>query len=55
MGNVIGLVLYVVFVAIFFYILYGVIKAAVRDGILAADRRRSETVAAGAEIEGSGR
>lgn len=40
MGNVTGLVLYAVFTAIFFYVLYGVIRAGVRDGILAADRRR---------------
>ncbi|MFF2345023.1 hypothetical protein [Pseudarthrobacter sp. NPDC058119] len=40
MGNVTGLVLYVLFGAVFFYILYGVIRAAVRDGILQADERR---------------
>jgi hypothetical protein len=38
--NLNGLVLYAVFAAIFFYLLYGVIRAGVRDGILAADRRR---------------
>ncbi|MCX8455924.1 hypothetical protein [Paenarthrobacter ureafaciens] len=35
-------VLLVVFAAIFFYVLYGVIRAAVRDGILQADKRREE-------------
>jgi hypothetical protein len=34
-----GLVLTVVFSAIFFYLLYGVIRAAVRDGMLQADER----------------
>jgi hypothetical protein len=34
------LVLTVVFSAIFFYVLYGVIRAAVRDGMLQADERR---------------
>lgn len=33
-------VLLVVFAAIFAYVLYGVIRAAVRDGILQADERR---------------
>ncbi|REE03260.1 hypothetical protein [Citricoccus muralis] len=40
MGNLNNLVLYAVFTAIFFYLLYGVIRAGVRDGILAAARRR---------------
>ena len=35
-----SLVLAVLFGAIFFYILYGVIRAAVRDGILQAETRR---------------
>lgn len=34
-------VLLVVFAAVFFYVLYGVIRAAVRDGILQADERRA--------------
>ncbi|WP_018761527.1 MULTISPECIES: hypothetical protein [Micrococcaceae] len=37
-----SLVLSVVFVAVFFYILYGIIRAAVRDGILQADERRQK-------------
>jgi len=41
MGDLTGLVLFVLFGAIFFYILYGVIRAAVRDGILQADERRA--------------
>jgi len=45
MGNVTGLVLYVLFGAVFFYILYGVIRAAVRDGILQADERRERRAA----------
>ena len=36
-------VLAVVFAAIFFYILYGVIRAGVRDGILQADELRQKT------------
>lgn len=35
-------VLAVVFAAIFFYVLYGVVRAAVRDGILQADARREK-------------
>ncbi|MEJ1177671.1 MULTISPECIES: hypothetical protein [unclassified Pseudarthrobacter] len=35
-------VLFVVFAAVFFYVLYGVIRAAVRDGILQADERREK-------------
>ncbi|MBT2247801.1 hypothetical protein JHV56_03670 [Arthrobacter sp. BHU FT2] len=35
-----NLVLPVVLAAVFFYVLYGVIRAAVRDGILQADKRR---------------
>jgi hypothetical protein len=37
-------VLAVVFAAILFYILYGVIRAAVRDGILQADQRRQNAL-----------
>ncbi len=40
MGDLTGLVLFALFGAIFFYILYGVIRGAVRDGILQADERR---------------
>jgi hypothetical protein len=52
MGNLTGLVLYAVFTAIFFYLLYGVIRAGVRDGILAADRRRAAATSdqAGSEL-----
>jgi hypothetical protein len=35
-----GIVLSLGFAAIFFYVLYGVIRAGVRDGILQADDRR---------------
>lgn len=35
-------VLLVVLAAVFFYVLYGVIRAAVRDGILQADERREK-------------
>jgi hypothetical protein len=38
-------VLLVVFAAIFFYVLYGVIVAAVRDGILKADEQREKALA----------
>lgn len=41
MGNATGLVLLALFGAVFFYILYGVIRAGVRDGILQADARRA--------------
>ncbi len=37
-----NLVLTVLFAAVFFYILYGVIRAAVRGGILQADERRQK-------------
>jgi hypothetical protein len=37
-------VLLVVFAAIFFYVLYGVIVAAVRDGILKADEQREKAL-----------
>lgn len=37
-------ILLVVFVAIFFYVLYGVIRAAVRDGILQADEWREKAL-----------
>jgi hypothetical protein len=45
-----NLVLAVVFAAVFFYVLYGVIRAAVRDGILQADERRQ----AGVRVNSSG-
>lgn len=35
-------VLLVVFAAVFFYVLYGVIRAVVRDGILQAKERREK-------------
>ena len=35
-GRTMDIVLPVVFAAIFFYVLYGVIRAATRDGIIAA-------------------
>lgn len=38
-----NLVLAVVFAAVVFYVLYGVIRAAVREGILQADERRQKT------------
>ncbi|UTT70494.1 hypothetical protein NMQ03_04985 [Arthrobacter sp. DNA4] len=41
MGDFTGLVLFVLVGAVLFYILYGVIRAAVRDGILQADERRA--------------
>jgi hypothetical protein len=44
-AEIVGLdnpVLLVVFAAVFFYVLYGVIRAAVRDGILQADERRQK-------------
>jgi hypothetical protein len=37
-----NIVLNLVFAAIFFYVLYGVIRAAVRDGIGQADDRRRQ-------------
>ncbi len=45
MGNATGLVLLALVGAVFFYILYGVVRAAVRDGILQADERRRRRVA----------
>lgn len=45
-------VLLVVFAAIFFYVLYGVIRAAVRDGILQADERRVKALT---ELDGGER
>jgi len=45
MGDLTGLVLFALFGAIFFYVLYGVIRAAVRDGILQADERRRRRAA----------
>ncbi|TQJ39990.1 hypothetical protein FBY33_2029 [Arthrobacter sp. SLBN-112] len=44
MANFTGPVLFVLFGAIFFYILYGVVRAAVRDGIGQADERRRRRV-----------
>ena len=41
MGDVTGLVLLALFGGVFFYILYGVIRAGVRDGIRQADERRA--------------
>ena len=46
-----NLVLTVLFAAVFFYILYGVIRAAVRDGILHADERRPK---AGVGVDSGG-
>lgn len=46
-------VLLVVFAAVFFYVLYGVVRAAVRDGILQADERRKEA-SAGVSSSGDG-
>ncbi|WP_181151847.1 MULTISPECIES: hypothetical protein [unclassified Arthrobacter] len=37
-------ILLVVFAAIFLYVLYGVIVAAVRDGILQADKQREKAL-----------
>lgn len=37
-----SIALTVVTAAIFFYVLYGVIRSAVRDGILQADERRDK-------------
>ena len=48
-----SLVLTVVFAAVFFYVLYGVIRAAARDGILQADERRQK--ARGTVSSGGGR
>lgn len=53
MGNFTGLVLYIVFTAIFFYLLYGVIRAGVRDGIRAADKRRADEALPGPPPEAS--
>ncbi|MEW1810402.1 hypothetical protein AB0284_06810 [Pseudarthrobacter phenanthrenivorans] len=41
MGDLTGLVLFALVGAVFFYILYGVIRAGVRDGIRQADERRA--------------
>lgn len=46
-------VLPVVFAAIFFYVLYGVIRAATRDGIIAA--RQAEKAGAAYESDPLGR
>ena len=40
-------VLFAVCAAVFFYILYGVVRAATRDGIIAARREPERTTAAG--------
>jgi len=42
MGDFTGLVLFVLVGAVFFYVLYGVIRAGVRDGIAQADARRAK-------------
>ena len=42
MGDFTGLVPFVLVGAVFCYILYGVIRAGVRDGILQADERRAK-------------
>lgn len=42
------IVLLVVFPAIFFYVLYGVIRAATRDGIIAAKNAERDNAAADA-------
>ncbi|MDQ0665491.1 hypothetical protein QFZ35_003989 [Arthrobacter ulcerisalmonis] len=52
MGDFTGLVLFVLFGAIFFYILYGVIRAAVRDGIGQADERRRRLTEDESDIAG---
>ncbi|WP_171027277.1 hypothetical protein [Pseudarthrobacter sp. NamB4] len=46
-----SMILTVVFSAVFVYVLYGVIRAAVRDGILQADERRQKT---SVEVNSSG-
>jgi hypothetical protein len=51
----IALFLWAIFTAIFFYILYGVTRAAIRDGILQAYARIQEAEDEAAEINGSGR
>jgi hypothetical protein len=53
MGELNALVLNLVFAAIFFYVLYGVIRAGVRDGILAADRRRARDASEAPETPGT--
>ena len=47
------MVLYAVFTAIFFYLLYGVIRAGVRDGIRAADQRRADDASPGTSSDAS--
>lgn len=42
-----NLVVALIFAAVFFYVLCGVIRAAVRDGILQADERRQANESAG--------
>ena len=42
------IVLLVVFPAVFFYVLYGVIRAATRDGIIAAKKAERDSAAADA-------
>ncbi|BCW78895.1 hypothetical protein [Arthrobacter sp. NicSoilC5] len=48
------LVLAALFAAVFFYVLYGVILAAVRDGILQADERRQSAAVEHARDESFG-
>lgn len=47
-----NMILAMVFSAVFFYVLYGVVRAAVRDGIVQADERRQK--ARGVEVNSSG-
>lgn len=47
-----SLALAVVFAAVFFYILYGVVRAAVRDGILQAADRQQKPASVGASASG---
>jgi hypothetical protein len=46
------IVLPIVFAAIFFYVLYGVIRAATRDGIIAAKQAERERAASEADSLG---
>jgi hypothetical protein len=46
------IVLLIVFTAIFFYVLYGVIRAATRDGILAAKQAERDRAATEADAGG---
>lgn len=49
-----SMILAVVFSAVFFYVLYGVIRAAVREGILQADERRQKARGVGVNRSGEG-